>query len=117
MRAKMVVRSYEELDAWQLADRFKTDVFRIVRSSSAAERDFKYRSQILDAASAVPKDIAEGFSRFSPWELMRYLDYALGSLAEAKERLKDGVQLGYFGASQCVYAFQFGERCRRASLS
>ena len=112
----MIARRYEELFAWQLGDKFKQEVFRIVQSSPEAERNFKYRDQILEAASGVPKDIAEGFVRKSPGYMVQFLDFALGSLAEAQERLKDGIQLSYFPASDCSLAFRYAMRCQQASL-
>jgi len=77
-------RHAEDFIAWQLADRFKDEVFRIVRSSRHAQRDLKYRSQILDAASSVSKNITEGFLRHSPRVFAGFLDYAIGSLGEAR---------------------------------
>ena len=113
----MTARRYEELFAWQLADAFKKEVFGILRRSEAARRDLKYRGQLVDSASAVAKDLAEGFRRKSPGDLMRFIDYAVGSLAEAKERLKDGTQLEYFPAEWCRDALRFAKRCDSASLS
>ena len=112
----MSVRRYEDLFAWQLGESFKSEVFRLMKASQEACRDLRYRGQLLDSASAVPKDLAEGFTRHSPAELMRFIDYTLGSLAEAKDRLADGVELGYFAADACEEAFRFAKRCKVASL-
>ena len=46
---------------------------------------------------------------------MRFLDFALGSLADARDRLKDGIQLDYFPASTCEGAFRLAKRCKAGS--
>jgi four helix bundle protein len=110
------VRRYHELFAWQLADAFKQEVFALARRSPAASADVRYRAQLLDAAGAVSKDIAEGFVRCSRREFARFLGYALGSLVEAETRLRDGVELQYFTDNECRNAFRLARRCFGATL-
>jgi four helix bundle protein len=112
----MAVRRYQDLIAWQTADAFKSCVFQIVMRSAEARNDHRFRSQILESARSVPANIAEGFRRFSPREFARFLDYSLGSLAEAECRLADGTELGYFSAVECEEAFKLARRCLTASV-
>jgi four helix bundle protein len=107
-------RHVEDFIAWQLADEFKSEVFRVVRSSVHAQKDLKYRSQILGAATSVTKNITEGFLRHSPRTFAAFLDYALGSLGEASGRLRDGVQFDYFSDQDCSPAFRLARRCSKA---
>ena len=95
---RMAVRHYRDLIAWQLADAFATEVGELVHRSAAARDDVPYRTQILSAAESVASNVAEGFLRYSPAEFARFLNYALGSLAEAETRLQHGVRRGYFAA-------------------
>jgi four helix bundle protein len=113
--ASMVSR-YQDLIAWQTAELFKEEVVRLVETSVAATRDFKFRSQILEAASGVSSSIVEGFLRFRPREFAHFLDYALGSLGEAELRLHDGIRRGYFEARDCEAAFHLARRCLTASV-
>ena len=108
------VRRDEDFAAWQLADAFKKEVFRLVRGSRDAQRDFRYRDQLRNAASGISKHITEGFLRFSPLDFARFLDYALGSLGEAERRLGDGVELDYFARDDCRAVFQLARRCSPA---
>jgi len=111
----MVARRYQDLIAWQLAEAFKGEVFRLVNQSKQT-LDLRYRSQLLDAASSVAANIVEGFLRYSPGDFARYLAISLGSLGEAEIRLRDGIRLGSFSEADCSLAFQFGRRCAVATL-
>jgi four helix bundle protein len=110
------VRHYEDFAAWQLAEAFKKEVFRLIRESPAARQDFRYRGQLQDAAGGISKHITEGFLRFSPLDFARFLDYALGSLGEAELRLSDGIELGFFAEVDCRDAFRYAKRCLAATV-
>ena len=112
----VAVRHFRDLIAWQLADAFKNEVFRLVRQSPQAGKDLRYRDQLVNAASAVSKDVVEGFLRRSPADFRRFLDYALGSLAEAELRVEDGIGLGYFAAEDCQTALRYAKRCLVAMI-
>ena len=112
----MGVGRYQDLIAWQMADSFKHEVFRLVRSSPSAEADFRYRGQLFAAAQSVTANIAEGFLRNSPGDFKRFLNIGLGSLGEAETRLSDGIQLGYFPSADCEAAFRFARRCATACV-
>jgi four helix bundle protein len=112
----VAVRHFRDLIAWQLAESFKDEVFRLVRESRRAEANQLFRDQLINAASAVGKDITEGFLRHSPRDLSRFIDYALGSLGEAELRLEDGITLGYFAADDCESARRYARRCLVAMI-
>jgi len=112
----VAVRHFRDLIAWQLAESFKADVFRLVRESPRAAANQLFRDQLINAASAVGKDIAEGFLRCSPREFCRFIDYALGSLGEAELRLEDGIELDYFSAEDCQTARRYARRCLVAMI-
>jgi four helix bundle protein len=112
----MVVRHHRDLIAWQLADQFKKEVFRLLESSPAARSDFRYRSQLVDSATSVTANLVEGFRRFSPGDFPRFIDYSLASLGEAEQRLRDGIELGYFKEGACEAAFKLARRCLTAAI-
>ena len=111
-----VARKYTELIAWQLADEFKKEVFEILKSSDAAWRSVRYREHVVDEASAVPANIAEGFLRHAPAQFCQFLDYAIASIGEAENRLADGIDLGFFDRPRCEAAFKLARRCLTASV-
>jgi four helix bundle protein len=91
-----MAQTLDELRAHDLAHRFKLEIYRLLRSSPEALRDWKFRAQLANAASGGPMNIAEGFRRFVPAEFSRFLGYALSSLEEAVRRVKDGADRGYY---------------------
>ena len=110
----MGVKKLEDLVAFLLAVEFKRGVYRIVRASPDAWADLRYRSQIFDAARSVEANIAEGWKRFSAGDMARFFRIALGSLEEAKRRLMDGVDSGYFTEADCADTLVLGNRCGAA---
>jgi len=111
----MAVSRYQDLIAWQLAEELKLEAFSLLRASPRASADLRFATQLREAARGPAKHITEGFARFSPRSFMLYLDYALGSIAETEEHLKDGIELSYFTAQACDTAFRLARRCTTAS--
>jgi four helix bundle protein len=89
------VRDFEDLVCWQLSRALVSEVCAET-ARGPASRDFKFRDQIRDAAASAPRNIAEGFGRFSPADFARFLRYAVASLAETRNHLRDGEDRGYF---------------------
>jgi four helix bundle protein len=106
----MGVKRVEELIAFQLARRFKRQVYAIVRKYPQAYNDFRYRGQLWEAASSGEANIDEGFQRFGAAEFKHFLGIARASLSEAKTRLLDGADRGYFPEDECTPIADLGER-------
>ena len=81
------MNSYERLDAWQVAHRFVLLIYRTTRSFPPEER-FGLSSQLRRAAFAVAANIVEGSAKKGPREFRRYLDIAVGSVAELRYTLR-----------------------------
>lgn len=103
--------------AWQLAFELQEKVFALIAASPLAKRDFKYRDQLRDACESVPSNIAEGYGRYRPTEIARFLEIAIGSLDETETRLRTGVALGYFAAEDVGPLIRLAARCRKAMTS
>ena len=111
-----MAKSFRELDCWQLAFEISSCVKRFLKSGPAA-RDFKFRDQLLDAARGPGRNIAEGFGRFNPTEIMQFLDFATASLDETENHLREGVESEYFPAEQVAPVIVLIARCRKAIAS
>jgi four helix bundle protein len=90
----MAVREFRDLVCWQLSYELKCEVFDFTATGAAAKA-FKFRDQIRDSSAAAPRDIAEGFGRFTPREFAQFLKYARGSLMETQSSLIDARDSGY----------------------
>ncbi|PYO88693.1 MAG: hypothetical protein DMD58_11660 [Gemmatimonadetes bacterium] len=81
------MNSYERLDAWQAAHRFVLLVYRTTRGFPSEER-FGLSSQLRRAAFSVAANIVEGSAKKGPREFRRFLDIAVGSVAEIRYTLR-----------------------------
>lgn len=80
------VKSFEELEIWQLAKAFFNEIIVIVNTSKL-KTDYKLRDQIERSAGSVMDNIAEGFGRASRLEFIQFLTIAQGSLNESISQL------------------------------
>jgi four helix bundle protein len=85
---------WKNLEVWQLADAFAREVYSATKSFPK-EEIYGITSQLRRAALSVPTNIVEGYSRRGDKELARFIDIALGSLAEVKYLLHFSHSLGY----------------------
>ena len=111
------VQCLEDLDAFQLALEFKLAVYSLVRKDGNAYRDLRWRSQLFDASLSVESNLAEGWRRFKRGETCQFFRYALASLEEAKRRLIDGVNRGYYSETAIAPILVLARRCGAATLA
>jgi four helix bundle protein len=93
------VRRYQDLYCFQAAVALRRAVLKAVRDGPAG-KDFKFSGQIRDAARSAPRNIAEGYSRFNPSQILPFCSYAKASLDETKNHIDDGAEDGYFTPEQ-----------------
>ena len=110
----MIATKHEDLEAWQLANELKIEVYALIKDGPAS-RDFGFRDQIRDSAASVTRNIAEGFGRFRPREFAKFMEYAVGSLMETQDSLKDGVDRGYFTPERVAPAQKLAVRALQVS--
>jgi four helix bundle protein len=112
----MGVKRVEDIVAWQLANAFKVEVYRLIAESPGASIDIRFRDQLRESAASVGINIGEGFYRYGAREFARYLAIALSSLGEATLWLRDGIDRRHFDADACEQALALAKRCRVATL-
>jgi four helix bundle protein len=110
----MVARRFEDLEAWQLADALKKEVYRLI-GRGPASRDYGFCTQIRQSAASIPRNIAEGFGRFRPRPFGQFVDVAIGSATETLDALKDGVDRGHFVEADVEPAIDLARRTIRVS--
>ncbi len=104
----MGAKRLDDLRAWQAAHRFKLEVYGLVRRSMAACEDYRFKSQLYEAAASGESNVAEGFHRFVAGEFAHFLGFARASIGEAQVRLQDGVDRGYFTDAEAADCLKLG---------
>jgi four helix bundle protein len=82
----MPITHFKDLQCWQLADKLRAEVIAIC-AKPEVKRDRRFCEDFLAAAGSVPRNISEGFARFTDGEIVKFFRYALGSLADVEDDL------------------------------
>ena len=90
----MSIKSFEDLDVWQLSKELVTKIYLITKDFPKDEV-FGITSQIKRAALSVPANIAEGFGRYHYLDKAKFYLNARGSLHELKSHLLIAVDLKF----------------------
>jgi len=94
-------KMYKKLIVWQKADELAYQVYSVTRNFPHDEL-YGITSQLRRAALSVPTNIVEGMGRFGRNETRRFMNIALGSLAETEYLLEFCVRLQYLSEDQFV---------------
>ena len=90
----MATGNFKDLIVWQKAIALVKAVYILTKDFPADEK-FGLISQIRRAAVSVPSNIAEGQSRRTTGDFIRFISNAEGSLAECETQLIIAVELGF----------------------
>ena len=91
--------AYRKLDVYHKALVWVIDVYKIVTEFPLFE-DYALSSQLRRAAISVTSNIAEGMSRSSNKDVVRFLEISYGSLMEANSQLEIAQLLGYIDKNE-----------------
>ncbi len=105
--------TFSHLTAWKVSHEFVLAVYRASALWPSSER-YALTIQIRRSAASIPTNIAEGTGKRGGKEMRRYLDIALGSMAEATYQLILARDLEYLTPEQ--YTALEGLRNRAGQL-
>ena len=94
----MAVKSYQELETWQVGMKLVSEVYRVTKEFPKEEL-YGLTNQLRRAVVSVPSNIAEGQGRDSTKEFLHHLSIARGSLYETETQLLIAKQLEYIQQS------------------
>ena len=92
---------YKDLEVWKEAIKLVTYVYQITENYPKSEQ-FGIISQIRRCVISIPSNISEGVVKHSDKETLRFLDIALGSLAELDTQMIISQNLGYIQSYESV---------------
>ena len=93
-RRKMLKLSHKNLDVWKLSVSFVADIYQLTENFPKSEL-YGIVSQIRRAAVSIASNIAEGASRISLKEKVRFYIIARSSLVEIDTHLEISKRLRY----------------------
>ena len=94
-----MARDLQQLKVFELADRLALEVYRLTAVFPTSER-FGLQAQLRRAAVSVAANIAEGSTRHTTSDWVRFLEIAQGSATEAAYLLSLATRLGYADESR-----------------
>ena len=98
----MSIRSYRDMEVWQVAMSLAEDVYGVVAKFPKDEQ-FALSSQLRRAVVSVPSNIAEGFGRESTKDFLHFIAMARGSLYEVRTQIELARRLGYIGNPEAIF--------------
>ncbi|MDR2147001.1 MAG: four helix bundle protein [Tannerella sp.] len=90
---------FEKLEVWQDARKFVSEIY-LITGQFPSEEKYALTSQICRAAVSIVSNIAEGVSRKTSKEKLRFLEIAYGSLMEVYCQLNIALDLKYVTTEQ-----------------
>src|SRR5204863_52178 len=106
---------YHELDAWQLANELKRNVYALI-ATPAARDGRRFCDQLRDSAASGPANLAEGFGYYRHPEFAKHARIAKASLTETHNHLADGIDRGHWPADRVGALLQLADRAIGATV-
>jgi four helix bundle protein len=101
----MMVSSYQDLKAWQVAMDIAEEIYLASRGLPKHEL-YGLSSQMQRAAVSIPSNLAEGHARSSSKEYLNHISIALGSLVELETQVILAKRLQYLNSSSAEACLQ-----------
>jgi len=92
---------YKDLEVWKEAINLVTYIYKITNDYPQTEI-YGITNQIRRCVISVPSNISEGTVKHSDKETLRFLDIALGSLAELDTQMIISQNLGYISDYETI---------------
>ena len=93
------MKDYKELDVWKKSMDLVSNVYELIEKFPAKEK-YVLTDQIRRAAVSIPCNIAEGFSRNTTKDYIRFLYISSGSAAELETLILIATNLEYMKGNE-----------------
>ena len=95
------LQNFEDMDIWKEARRLFKRVINLTEDGPVCS-DFRFKSQIRQAAGSIMDNIEEGFERDSRLEFINHLSYSKGSTGETRSQLYRGYDMNYWSEEKAI---------------
>lgn len=106
------IRSFKDLEVWQVGMELVEEVYRLSAAFPADER-FGLTSQIRRASVSVPSNVAEGHGRESTQDFVRFLRMTQGSVKEVETQTILSRRLGFAQDDEADRVLELTDRVGR----
>ena len=106
------INHFTDLDVWKLGHKFVIEIYAITKKFPKHEV-FGISSQLQRAASSITSNIAEGFSRYSFKDKIRFYYIARGSISECQNQILIARDIGYIEKETAQKLLEKAERIRQ----
>jgi four helix bundle protein len=113
----MGAKHFTEPRAWQLARQLKLEVDRVILAKPAARLHCKFHEQLSDAVRSAPRNLAEGFGRFSHREFAHFTRIARASLKETQNHVLDARDQSIIGEEEFTHVWQLSDDARPSTTA
>lgn len=98
----MGAANFQELEVWKKAHAMVLATYRMTAASFPREEQYGLTSQLRRAMVSIPANIAEGFSRHSKADKIRFYNISEGSLEECRYYLILARDLGFVDSTKML---------------
>ncbi len=106
------IRRFTDLEVWQCGHKFVVDVYKTTKNFPRHET-YGIVSQLRRSATSITANIAEGFSRFSFKDKMRFYYNSRGSISESQNHILISRDVGYLDESSARKLFSQADKIRQ----
>lgn len=99
------IKLYTDLEAWRIGHKVVLQTYHHTKSFPQSE-SFGITNQMRRCAVSITSNIAEGFSRQSFKEKVRFYSISLGSVTELHNQFTISRDIGYLTNQVCVEVFE-----------
>lgn len=109
------VTRFEELQCWVAARELTVEIYKL-SANGMLSKDYGMKNQIRRASLSIMNNIAEGFTRYSKKEFVRFLDIGQSSAGEVKSMIYLMDDLNYFDKNTIESLHQKVDKARNLTL-
>jgi four helix bundle protein len=108
----MDIRSYRDLNVWQVSMDLAASVYELTRAFPAQEK-YGLAGQLQRSAVSIPANIAEGHAKDSTKQFLFHISVAMGSVAESETHLMLAKRFGYGESDSIANLLELCDRTGR----